>query len=157
MQKTCKSEHCSRKFEKTSLSDLCLGCASAFKAGQIQSQRRVDNSSRQNQARSTTYDSNRDIAMSPPNTQQYLVPPPPLASQPVTGTVPPAATQATQPPIDIQKLTETFNNLGAGATTGPDPNPTMKDMFGMLLHLCSKGAESEEKNTNSQISNMILP
>ena len=42
MQKTCKNEHCKRKFDKTSLSDLCHACSAAFKSGETQSQGRND-------------------------------------------------------------------------------------------------------------------
>ena len=42
MQKTCKNEYCKRKFDKTSLSDLCHACGAAFKSGETQSQGRND-------------------------------------------------------------------------------------------------------------------
>ena len=94
----------------------------------------MDNSSRQTQARSSSYDNNRDLTLSPPNTQHQ--PPAP----------PPDGTQAT-PGIDIDKLQATFHSLGAGSSTGTDPNPAMRDMFGMMLYLCSKSGESEQMKT----------
>ena len=42
MQKTCKNDHCKRKFDKTSPSDLCQACSAAFKSGETQAQRRND-------------------------------------------------------------------------------------------------------------------
>ena len=42
MQKTCKNEHCKRKFDKASPSDLCQACSAAFKSGETQAQRRND-------------------------------------------------------------------------------------------------------------------
>jgi len=130
--KTCKSENCNRKFERTSLSELCPACASAFKAGQTQTQRRMGNTTRQTQARSSSYDNNRDLTVSPPHTQQQ-----PTASLP---------TQAT-PGIDIERLQTTFNSLGAGSSSGTEPNHAMKDMFGMMLYLCSKSGETEQMKT----------
>ena len=145
MQKTCKTENCNRKFERTSLCELCPPCANAFKVGQVQSTRRMENSSRQTQARSSSYDNNRELTMSPPNTQQQ--PPPPasdLASaQPIPG-------------IDVNRLQETFNSLGAGSSAGPNPNPAMKDMFAMLMFLCSKSGESEQMKQQLSTNNHRL-
>ena len=42
MQKTCKNEHCKRKFDKTSPSDLCQACSAAFKSGESQTQGKND-------------------------------------------------------------------------------------------------------------------
>ena len=42
MQKTCKNEHCKRKFDKASPSDLCQACSAAFQSGETQAQRRID-------------------------------------------------------------------------------------------------------------------
>ena len=94
----------------------------------------MGNTSRQTQARSSSYDNNRDLAVSPPNTQH----------QPTAH--PPDSTEAT-PGIDIEKLQATFNSLGEGSSTGTDPNPAMRDMFGMMLYLCSKSGESEQMKT----------
>ena len=38
MQKTCKNEPCKRKFDKTSLSDLCQACSAAFRSGETLTQ-----------------------------------------------------------------------------------------------------------------------
>ena len=42
IQKTCKNEHCKRKFDKSSLSDLCQACSAAFKSGESQTQEKND-------------------------------------------------------------------------------------------------------------------
>ena len=42
MQKTCKNEHCKRKFDKASPSDLCQACSAAFKSGETQTQGKND-------------------------------------------------------------------------------------------------------------------
>ena len=150
MQKTCKSDGCQRKFEKTSLSDLCPPCTHAFNTAKILYQRRMDNSTRQNSARSTTFDGNRDLGSpdshSPLGAHSMSQPNPSTGPTPsLTPSPTPSTARPPPPPIDVNRLHDTFNNMQLGAT--PDNNVAMKDMYGMLLHLCSKSAESEQMKT----------
>ena len=72
MQKTCKSEKCKRKFDKTSHSDLCPACTDAYKSGENQSTKRIGHQQRQQTARAQAQDSLRDI-----NTIEMASPAPP--------------------------------------------------------------------------------
>ena len=170
MQKTCKSEGCQRKFDRTNLSDLCPPCASAFKSGETQTNRRMDNNGRQNRARSTGFNTNRDLSSLPPPptnqppyfpSSQSIQPPLFPSSQfiPVTTSAQPMPTiqpmqpmpntNPTQPTsaINVDKLRETFQNMQQGAASTSENSAPLKDMFGMLLHLCSKGDENEQMKT----------
>ena len=125
MQKTCKSEGCSRK--SIPPSDRCPPCSNSFKSGEMQLHKRADNSSRQNSARSNAFAGNRDLhSRSPahnvnPSTQGPTI----------------NATRA-PPPIDVNQLYDTFDNMASGE------NSALKDMFGMLLNLSIKSNETEE-------------
>jgi hypothetical protein len=131
MQKTCKSDRCQRKFEKTSLSDMCPPCTHAFNAGGIINQRRKENTTRQTSARSTSFDGSRDMgSLSPPSAHS--------SSQSSTTN---NSSQPPPPTIDVNRLQDSFTNMQSGAV--PD-NTAVKDMYGMLLHLCSKSSETEE-------------
>ena len=163
MQKTCKSDVCKRKFEKTSLSDLCPPCAAAYKSGESQSQRRAGNSSRQTKARAGNFDTNRDLL-------DFTFPPPSNTTQPMStysGTQPiiattsmtgPAAqsvvsTTCTQPTpsIDMNRLQNTFQSMSGptpAPTAAPTPDRQLADMYGMLVHLCKKSEETEEMKIN---------
>ena len=122
MMKTCKSEGCNRKFERTSISDLCPPCTHAFKSAQTQFQRRAENITRQNSARADVHASHRDVP---------AVPAPDLNPS----RAPPA--------INMEQLFTTYDSIGGD-------NTAMKDMFGMLLNLSLKSGETEEMKTHLQ-------
>jgi len=120
--KTCKSEGCNRKFERTSLSDLCPPCTHAFKSAQAQFQRRSENRSesisRATSGRADILAGHRGV---------------PAAPAPAHDLNPSRA----PPAIDIDKLFTTYDSIGG-------ENSAMKDMFGMLLNLSLRSGETEE-------------
>ena len=155
MQKTCKNEHCRRKFDKTSLSDLCNACSAAFKSGESQTHRRNENVSRQNKSRSEVFDTNRQLL-------GFEFPPPhvPLS----TGTnlsIAPTLTSATKPPYLISttsasgyKFVTTLpssrsNQASTVNTTNergmpPPSNDRIEDIHAMVAHLIKKSDEADQ-------------
>ena len=130
----------------------------------------MDNNGRQNRARSTGFNTNRDLSSLPPPptnqppyfpSSQSIQPPLFPSSQfiPVTTSAQPMPTiqpmqpmpntNPTQPTsaINVDKLRETFQNMQQGAASTSENSAPLKDMFGMLLHLCSKGDENEQMKT----------
>ena len=158
MQKSCKNEGCNRKFEKTSSSDLCNPCNNAYRSAEQQTAKRLENSRRQQIARSDTQATNRNLSFSPtsPPIVSSLGPPPSHqvappaysaaaapshnflnyphlgASSLVTNTQP-------LPDIDVNKMLTSYNEVKESNT---QPK-ILTDMFGILIHIASKQKENE--------------
>ena len=142
MQKTCKSEVCKRKLEKTSLSDLCPPCAHAYKSGETQNQRRLGNSTRQTKARGSSFDNNRELSgftFPPPHTTtttQSM----PTHSDTLTAMTSPSSQSVVTPSstatIDVDTLNDNFQSMSGAASAPAGPsNDQFKDLYGMLVHL----------------------
>ena len=154
MQKTCKTKDCSRKADQNCFSQLCPPCSNAAKSSEAETKRRLEYLSRQQSARANSHLVQRDLrtACPPPPPLTIAAAPQPNQAQaqavnPNIQSLPQCTTQPT-PDIDVNRLYQTFQNMEQGAAAaGPDNSAPLKDMFGMLLHLCSKSTETEEMKT----------
>ena len=150
MQKTCRNELCSRKFEKTSLSDLCPPCNMAFKDGGNQNQRRNENMSRQTKARSDIFDTNRQISefeFNPIslNTVSHITP-----TQTLTSTTRPHTMMSTTTSMTGYKFTTSLPSTHS--TSAPRDHNTafnrnedrIEDIHAKLDHLIKKSDEADQ-------------
>ena len=139
--KLCKSEGCSQKIDKYSLADLCPPCTHAFKSAQSQIQHlradiREDASDRRNNARNNLFSGNRgDLSSSSP---------PGFSND----------NMITPPNIDINRMYNTYESMGT--TNAENSDTIMKDMFGMLLNLSVKSAETDKLKAQVRVNDYRL-
>ena len=152
MQKTCKNEHCKRKFEKTSLSDLCQACSMAFKSGENQTQRRNEYSSRQNRARSDFFDTNRqisdfDFAPIPKNTVATSTLTLTSTTKPSTMTNTTASSTGYKFVTNLsssQPSPAPHNATAAGLSASSQSLDRIEDLHAKLDHLIKKSGEADQ-------------
>ena len=138
MQKSCKSEGCQRKFDKTSHSDLCPPCSSAYRAAEIQVTKRLEHQQRQQMARAEAQAAQRDInnidlsspppptTMSMSNLQPNFVPPyssmPPPMNMLPNSSLPPLYTHTLTQPMMTPAPTQSITPHTTIASSGPPTN-----------------------------------
>ena len=156
MQKSCKNEGCNRKFEKTSISDLCNPCNNAYRSAELQTTKRLDNAKRQQAARADTQAINRNISSSPTSLPSDSYAPPPLSQQAVPHhsaapahqnllNYPPLGSSSLDftnqplPDIDLNSMMSSYNKV---KESNSQPK-ILTDMYGILIHISSKQRETE--------------
>ena len=156
MTKTCRSEGCSRKIDRTSFSDLCPPCSNAYRLAENETKRRLENQSRQNSARLNVQSIHRDLSdrdMQPPQPPVVLSDQVP-SGHPLNNVVNfpsvagPSSLPGPLPQVDVPKMYNTYNAIKAGSSTPEDNQSMMTDMFGMILHMFSKDNENKEVKQN---------
>ena len=155
MQKTCKNEHCRRKFDKTSLSDLCNACSAAFKSGESQTQRRNENVSRQNKSRSEVFDTNRQLLgfeFPPPHvplssvSHLSIAPTMTCAAKPtplISSTTASGYKFVTTLPSSRSNQAPSINTTSAGGMP-QQSNDRIEDIHAMVAHLIKKSDEADQ-------------
>ena len=140
---------CNKVKNVSTITRLCPGCEKVVNSSQAD--RRQDNLNRQNQARSSALDQQRDLNISmsprhsPSGTPASMAPPLnnlinfPNVSMPSSNNSTPSA----PPVMDMNSLQNTYSEMVARRGTGGAQDQIMTDMYGMLLNVLSKQSETD--------------
>ena len=140
---------CNRVKNVSPITRLCPACEKIVNGNQPV-RARQDNVQRQNQARSSALDQNRDlnISLSPTNSNPVSIPAPshapPLDNLINFPSVSSSSCSSLAPPVmNMASLQNTYQQMVAGGSAAGPQDKIMTDMYGMLLNVLSKQSEND--------------
>ena len=140
---------CNKVKNVSPVTRLCPTCEKTVNGGQSDRVRQ-DTVTRQNQARASALDQNRDlnVSLSPTNSNPGSNPAPSMAP-PQNNLInfPNVSSSSnssiTPPKMNMASLQNTYNQMLAGGGAGSPQDRIMTDMYGMLLNVLSKQSEND--------------